>query len=346
MRLRVSRTTKLTLAIFIVLGILGSAVIVVPLLMVMTTTAATSSDDAYSTIACGPTMTSGGQKITLTAEQVANAQTVIKTGQGLGVPARGLVVAVAATLQETTLRNISWGDRDSVGLFQQRSGWGSTDARTDPATSASMFYTGGQGGQPGLLDIPGWTSMPVTQAAQAVQRSAYPLAYAKWEPMAALLVRDVVGNISMGCTTTLAANLPSGTVGTMLRVALEQQGDPYVWGAVGPDAFDCSGLVVYSWRQAGFRVSVRTAAQMWAVSDPVPAGQEQPGDLLFGEFRATGPGHVMIVVSPGEAVQAPETGRTVEVTHYTADGSSWRLGRLRSSALIPISAATTTARAR
>jgi cell wall-associated NlpC family hydrolase len=136
------------------------------------------------------------------------------------------------------------------------------------------------------------------------------------------------------------AGLPSGTTGAMLRVALAQQGDPYVWGAVGPDAFDCSGLVVYSWRQAGYRVTVRTAAQMWSVSTPVPFGSEQPGDLLFGDFgdRGPGPGHVMIVVRKGQAVQAPAAGRNVELTEYDSGWrSSWRLARLKPSALVKTS---------
>ncbi len=337
MRFRLSQTAKLSIAIFAVLGLLGSAVVLVPMLMLMTTTAATSAQDTYSgQTVCGPTMSGGGQQITLSGEQVGNARTVIRIGQQLGVPARGLVVALATTLQESALRNIGWGDRDSVGLFQQRAGWGTLQDRMDPAISSTMFYTGGHGGQPGLLDISGWAGLPITQAAQAVQRSAFPLAYAKWEPMASLLVRDVLGGVDLGCSTVLTANLPSGVVGTMLRVALEQQGDPYVWGAVGPDAFDCSGLVVYSWRQAGYRLTVRTAAAMYAVSDPIPPGQEQPGDLLFGEFGAGGPGHVMIVVSRGEAVQAPETGRNVEVIQIRADGVNWRAGRLRSTALVPV----------
>jgi peptidoglycan DL-endopeptidase CwlO len=341
MHRRLSRTTKLSLAIFAVLGVLGSAVIVVPMLMLMGQTAATTgSDQASGSVACGPVMTTGGQTLRLGADQVANARTVIETGEGLKVPARGLVVAVAVSLQESTLRNLSWGDRDSVGLFQQRSGWGSLQQRTDPATAATMFFTGGQAGQPGLVDIHDWASLPVTTAGQAVQRSAYPLAYAKWEPLATSLVKSVVGNVSLGCSDALTAGLPGGAIGTMIRTAVQQQGDPYVWGAVGPDAFDCSGLVVYSWRQAGYRVAVRTAAQMWANSDPVDPGQEQPGDLLFGEFGAAGPGHVMIVVRKGEAVQAPATGRTVEMADYSGLGPSWRLARLRSSVLIPIKAST------
>jgi peptidoglycan DL-endopeptidase CwlO len=337
MAVRLSRTTKVSIVIFTVLGILGSAVIVVPLLMVMTTTAATSQDDSsQGPAACGPVVSTGGRTLELSTEQVANARTVISTGQRLGVPGRGLVVAIATTLQESTLRNLSWGDRDSVGLFQQRNAWGSTQERTDPATAARLFYTGGRAGQPGLLDIRGWAAMPVTLAAQAVQRSAFPLAYAKWEPLANTLVKSVVGEVPLGCSDPATAGLPGGAVGAFLRSALAQQGDPYVWGAVGPDAFDCSGLIVYAWRQAGFRVAVRTAAQMYSRSDPVASGQEQPGDLLFGDFGAGGPGHVMIVVRPGQAVQAPETGRNVELTDYRSFGPSWRLARLRSSALIAI----------
>jgi len=245
-----------------------------------------------------------------------------------------LVVAVATALQESTLRNLYYGDRDSLGLFQQRSGWGSAADRTDPATAATMFYTGGQGGQPGLMDITGWQSMAVTTAAQAVQRSAFPFAYARWESLADSLVASVVGDSPLGCDENLVgADLPSGAIGTFLRIALQQQGDPYVWGAVGPDAFDCSGLIVYSWQKAGHPLRIRTAAQMYDNSTIIQPGQEQPGDLLFGSLGERGSaGHVMIVVEPGVAVQAPETGRNVEITHYTADNVNWKLGRLNASA--------------
>jgi cell wall-associated NlpC family hydrolase len=323
-----------------VLGCFTAGLVMIPMMMLMTSTAA-SSDDTTTTnegSTCGPVATAGGETITLDQDQLANARTIIDVGLETKVPDRGLVVAVATALQESTLRNLNFGDRDSVGLFQQRNAWGSFDVRTDPAEAASMFYTGGSAGQPGLLDISSWGSLSITAAAQAVQRSAYPLAYAKWEPLAASLVKSVVGNDPLGCTDAVAANLPTGVVGAMLRVALQQQGDPYVWGAVGPDAFDCSGLVVFAWRQAGYQLKIRTAAQMFENSVPVPAGQEQPGDLLFGDFndRVAGAGHVMIVISPGVAVQAPSTGRTVEITHYTADGVKWRLGRLKTSVVVKL----------
>src|SRR5690606_12245075 len=90
----------------------------------------------------------------------------------------------------SSLRNIPYGDRDSVGLFQQRpsAGWGSVDQLMDPVHSARLFYGGpsnpNKGKTRGLLEIPGWQGMTVTQAAQAVQISAYPNAYAKWEASA------------------------------------------------------------------------------------------------------------------------------------------------------------------
>jgi cell wall-associated NlpC family hydrolase len=334
---RLTPRIRIMIAVLGVLGLLSAAMISVPLLMVMSSTAVNSGSTTAEQAGCGPVANTGGRTITLGSDQLTNARTVIDTGRSLNIPDRGLVVAIAAALQESTLQNLGWGDRDSVGLFQQRNAWGTRAERTDPATAATMFYTGGRGGQPGLIDIRGWSSLSIAAAAQAVQQSAFPFAYAKWETLASSLVRRVTGNDPLGCTDVVAGSLPTGAAGKMLEVALAQQGDPYVWGATGPDAFDCSGLVIYSWRQAGYLVRVRTAAQMYRLSEPVKAGSEQPGDLLFGEFGPAGAGHVMIVVRPGVAVQAPSTGRNVEVTTYTADGVRWRLGRLRSSALTPIS---------
>jgi cell wall-associated NlpC family hydrolase len=88
---------------------------------------------------------------------------------------------------------------------------------------------------------------------------------------------------------------------------------------------------------AGYRSSVRTSEQMYAVSDPVPAGQEQPGDLVFGEFTAAGPGHVMIVVRSGLAVEAPQTGDVVKLVPFH-QGNGWVVGRLRQGVLTPLAA--------
>lgn len=132
-----------------------------------------------------------GDPITLLSpEMSANATTIIRVGQELGVSEYGIVIALATAMQESSLRNINYGHLDSVGLFQQRpsAGWGTVTQLTDPAHAARLFYGGpsnpNKGKTRGLLDISGWQSMTVTQAAQAVQISAYPNAYAKWETSA------------------------------------------------------------------------------------------------------------------------------------------------------------------
>jgi LysM repeat protein len=127
----------------------------------------------------------------LTAEMAANAAIIIQVGRSLGVSDRGIVIALAAAMQESSLRNITYGDRDSVGVFQQRpsTGWGTREALLDVAHAARLFFGGAsnpnRGKTRGLLDIVGWQSMTLTQAAQKVQISAYPNAYAKWENSAA-----------------------------------------------------------------------------------------------------------------------------------------------------------------
>ena len=130
-----------------------------------------------------PASTSGS---TMNDEMRANAAVIVQVGRELGVSDYGIVIALATAMQESSLRNLSWGDLDSVGLFQQRpsSGWGSVEELTDPATAAHLFYEGRSGYTRGLLDISGWESMPLTEAAQRVQISAYPDAYAKWEASA------------------------------------------------------------------------------------------------------------------------------------------------------------------
>lgn len=132
----------------------------------------------------------GATTTVLTNEMATNARTIIAVGRSLGVSDYGLVIALSAAMQESSLRNLNYGDRDSLGLFQQRpsTGWGTPAQVTDTVYASKLFFGGPKnpntGNTRGLLDIPGWQSMTVTQAAQAVQRSAYPDAYAKWEKSA------------------------------------------------------------------------------------------------------------------------------------------------------------------
>lgn len=304
---------RLVIVLMVVLSLFGAGLVLVPAMMMMGIAGVSEeTTDGTSSVSCARIAQTGNTDVVLDDAQLANAQTVIETGVELDIPSRGLVVAVATAMQESTLRNLEYGDRDSLGLFQQRAAWGSASERTDPETASRMFYAGGQAGQPGLTDISDWQSMAITDAAQAVQRSAFPYAYARWESMAASLVESVVGDDALGCDRNIVgASLPDGTIGDFLQVALEQQGDPYVWGAVGPDAFDCSGLIVYSYQKVGHPLKIRTAAQMMDNSTMIEPGQEKPGDLLFGALGQRGSaGHVMIVVEPGLAVQAPRPGAT------------------------------------
>ncbi len=146
-----------------------------------------------STIYAGKTLVLPSSGPSLSAEQRGNAATIVAVGRSLGVSDHGIVIALAAAMQESSLRNLSHGDRDSVGLFQQRpsQGWGSAAALQDPATAAKRFFTGNPGHTRGLLDIAGWSSMNVTTAAQAVQVSAYPKAYAQWEKTAQSLLASL-----------------------------------------------------------------------------------------------------------------------------------------------------------
>jgi LysM repeat protein len=136
------------------------------------------------------TRATAGVVTPMTDEMRQNARTIVATGRGVGVNNAGLVIALAAAAQESGLRNIDYGDRDSLGLFQQRPsvGWGTPEQVMDPVRASLAFFGGAGNPNPditrGLLDIPGWESMTVTQAAQAVQISAYPDYYAKWETSA------------------------------------------------------------------------------------------------------------------------------------------------------------------
>ena len=137
------------------------------------------------------TTTAGTSGVTLLQDdQTASALTIISVGRQLGVSDYGIIVALSTAMQESSLRNISYGHLDSVGLFQQRpsSGWGTVAQLTDATYAAKLFFGGpsnpNKGKTRGLLDIAGWQSMTVTQAAQKVQISAYPDAYAKWEASA------------------------------------------------------------------------------------------------------------------------------------------------------------------
>ncbi|WP_245589726.1 hypothetical protein [Amycolatopsis balhimycina] len=140
---------------------------------------------------------------TFTPEQMNNAATISAVGAKLGLPPHAATIALATALQESKLRNLEGGDRDSVGLFQQRpsQGWGTIAQLRDPVYAATEFYQK-------LEKLPDWETLPITEAAQAVQRSGAPDAYAQWEPQSRAMAAAFNGQFPAALTCrnlTLAA---------------------------------------------------------------------------------------------------------------------------------------------
>ncbi|WP_243059298.1 hypothetical protein [Nocardioides sp. SR21] len=130
-----------------------------------------------------------GRTVELTTEQAENAALITAISVGRGMPARAATIALATAYQESKLYNIESGDRDSLGLFQQRpsQGWGSPEQVLDPYYATNAFYDE-------LADVDGYESMEVTVAAQEVQRSGFPDAYADHEADARVLASALTGN--------------------------------------------------------------------------------------------------------------------------------------------------------
>jgi hypothetical protein len=142
-----------------------------------------------------PAAVSGAQSnMQLTPTQYANATTIVRQALHMHMGLRSAVIAVATAMQESQLVNINYGTYDSLGLFQQQPdmGWGTAAQVTDPAYASDAFlgalrqYQGNN---------PGWATQPLWQAAQGVQKSGFPTAYAKWEVQAAQIVASVVRNM-------------------------------------------------------------------------------------------------------------------------------------------------------
>ena len=128
-------------------------------------------------------------------EQLQNASLIADVAMRRGLPDEAVIVALATAQQESKLRNIDYGDADSVGLFQQRpsQGWGSKEQILDPLYSTGKFFDA-------LVKVRNWQNLTVAAAAQAVQRSAFPDAYTSWQPYGTALAAALTGN-SLGQLT-------------------------------------------------------------------------------------------------------------------------------------------------
>ncbi|MGW0595678.1 heavy metal transporter [Streptomyces sp. NPDC002776] len=172
-----------------------------------------------------------GAAYEFTPEQAVNAATIAAVGTGRNLPERAVTIALATALQESALRNIDYGDRDSLGLFQQRpsQGWGTEQEVMDPTYSAKIFYDH-------LVKVDGYTGLPLTVAAQRVQRSGFPDAYAKHEPDAALLAAALTGHsaATLTCEGRPGTTRVAGT--DAVRTALARD--------FGQDVLEPAGAVV------------------------------------------------------------------------------------------------------
>lgn len=144
---------------------------------------------------------SGASRATLAPDQTAHAALFAAMAEQRGLPARAVTIAIATGMQESRLRNIDYGDRDSLGLFQQRpsQGWGAEAQVMDPVYATGAFYDV-------LVTIEGYPALPITEAAQAVQRSGFPDAYAQHERMSRLFASALTGHApaSMVCVLSEA----------------------------------------------------------------------------------------------------------------------------------------------
>jgi hypothetical protein len=189
-----------------------------------------------------------GHDVSFTPEQSANAATITAIALKRGLPARAATIANATAIQESKLRNIKFGDRDSLGLFQQRpsQGWGTEKQILDPVYATNKFYDA-------LTKISGYQGMEITKVAQMVQRSATPQAYAAHEQEGRILASTLAGHSpeGFGCRLNDAkVSTPAAEVATALTAQLGVQAT-----VVGQDV-----------HVTGRNAQVAWAAGSWAVA--------------------------------------------------------------------------------
>lgn len=226
-----------------------------------------------------------GTQWTLSPEQADNAALLAGAAGRRGLPPRAVTIALATALQESGLINVDHGDRDSLGLFQQRpsQGWGTAQEVMDPMHATGRFYDT-------LAGVAGYTELPVTEAAQAVQRSGHPEAYATHEPLARAWASALTGWSPATLTCTLPPATRPGTVESFAARLRRDQGDvpvavgatgTVVVGATGPaDSAGRAGWAVAQWAVAVAAPeqvdAVAVADQVWTRRSGRWAPAEQP----------------------------------------------------------------------
>lgn len=313
----------------------------------------------------------------ITDEMRRNAEEIIRAGKKEKISEQGWVVAIMVAMQESGLGTAAGidqpnGDGDA-GIFQQRQypGWyGTLEEVTDPNYAATTFYKGkditleglspeekaaaaGPEGYhiPGLEDVDGWEKKSPGEAAQEVQRSAFPDAYDKHETVARALVGDTSGECKDGGG---GADIPAGSPEEYEAVytAMEEHlGLPYSWGGgtlkgpslgfgrgAGTVGFDCSSYVRYGFHNGAKITLPRTSREQYqatkkkTVAKASDGGKIEsklaPGDVLFWGYSAGSIHHVAMYVGDGKMIEAPSTGKKLRVTKARFQGDFFAATRV------------------
>ncbi|MHA7263977.1 hypothetical protein ACX80W_12325 [Arthrobacter sp. TMN-37] len=234
------------------------------------------------------TATVGPDSYNLTPVQAQNAALIAGVAVARGLPARAASIAIATAVQESRLENIDYGDDagpDSRGLFQQRpsQGWGTEEQVMDPLYAAGAFYDA-------LVRIPGYETLPITEAAQRVQRSAYPTAYADHEPEGRAFASALTGHSPAALTCVLRQASAPGDPAAVAAEAERIFGP--LGGAADGDvltvpATEPGGWITASWAVANAHAlaitEVSFAGQVWTRE----AGRWSPGPTDAGILAIT-----------------------------------------------------------
>jgi len=326
-----------------------------------------SADSRFPGLTGGSVCATSGRIAGMSAVQAQNARVVAATASARAGDHAALIAVMTGLAESgmrvlanpndpsgNQLPNQGVGhDHDSLGIFQQRGSWGTAAQRMDPVASTNLFLDA-------LLHHQGWSSVEPWRAAQDVQRSAFtgtPVPANDYSPVyggnylaqagEAARIVDVIkldsakldcgggpgdppagrlgaNGLPVGYSIPAGAS-PAGRAAVMF--ALDQRGKPYVFGATGPGAYDCSGLTLTAWAHAGVTITRTTYTQR---HDGTATGESslRPGDLVLvpgSDGSLASPGHIGMFIGEGLVIHAPRTGDVVKVVTYesfTAKGIS------------------------
>jgi len=339
-------------------------VVGIVLLVVLLITVISGGDDRAAAATCGAAGAVAGTAVDVeggnlpakvgpySGDQVKNAAAILSIGKQRGLTQHAQQTALMAAMTESTLNNLSGGDRDSAGLFQMRPsmGWGTLAQVTDISYAINLFYER-------LVKVPGWETKTPGEAAQAVEGSAFPDAYATKSAYAVEMMNALSGvtvstvsqtNEGATCTAGAAAGASAGgtnnalvageqpatgphaaQINQVIAFAKQQLGEAYVLGGAGPNVWDCSGLTKVAYAGIGINIDAgHSATTQWrngvARGQMHPLSEVQPGDLIF--WGGNDAWHVGISLGGDMMIAAPKVGDVVKIQKVwgTPNSQVWR----------------------